>query len=217
MPHPGTWIYETLLYLTCRAANGESDETNVVRYIWRDVADLDVRRIDGQQLTYWKDNKMGARQTIGLLSKTNGNCEAWASFLRDSLLSHGIIAHKIMAFPIADGGILVRNWRFKEESHGFPPYPYIVGMDAFDEWGIAGQGNPNPPGYFNGHWITEWRSTYYDPSYGTKPVSGVKKDKLYEDAALDGYSFDLPPTRVRKNDRSPDSDSEMEYTLDPRP
>ena len=90
-------------------------------------------------------------------------------------------------------------------------YPYEINSDAFDQSGIPGQGNTNPPGDFNLHYITLYNSQYYDPSYGTPKVTGANKDKTYEDGSLDGFDG-IDGTRCRTNDVSPSSPCDLNYT-----
>ncbi len=77
---------------------------------------------------------------------------------------------------------------------------------------IAHLRNADPPGGFNGHWITLYNAQYYDPSYGTIKVTGANKNKAYEDASLAGYGIGV--VNCRKNDVSPTSSSELDYTVD---
>lgn len=113
-----------------------------------------------------------------------------------------------------DYGVMVERWNFIDPPSGTGTHPYVIGTDAIDLNGVAGQGNDNPPGIFTGHWITECLGTYYDPSYGTDPVPDPGKDKAYEDGAFAGFS-DFYVVGARKNDRGPTSPAEVDYYLAP--
>jgi alpha-tubulin suppressor-like RCC1 family protein len=214
---------ETLFDLGCRNADGETDEGNARDRMFSEFTDRNVKRLDGTQMTYWSNGQMGSTDTPALLSRPdgNGNCQSWSGLFRDVLLIQGIQADRIRVWPQAhDTSVIVKSWRFTEPPHGPPNHPYVIGLDATDAQGIAGQGNPDPPGSFNGHWITDSGGAYYDPSYGTTPVSGSNRGKLYEDGAFEGFgaTYVLPDnTRfdaIRKNDTSSQSPSEVDYIED---
>ena len=183
-PTSGVPLYHTVVHLSCKNAAGQTSDGPAADAIFGEFTDRDVRRLsDNAQMTYWADvdhdgdADMGARQTEDLMQSAdaNGNCEAWSALLRDCLRAQGIGADRIRGLPVLpDKYILVKNWQINEPPSGSGAYPYIVGTDAFDLSGIPGQGNPNPPGSFTGHWITftSCNNAYYDPSYGTPKVAG---------------------------------------------
>ena len=212
---------ETLFYLSCKNADGDSAEGVARDSMYAEFTDRDVRRLDGVQMTYWVNDAMGCTDTPELLVRQdgNGNCQSWGGFFRDILRVHGINADRIRVWPKStDSSVIVKNWQFNEPPSGAPQHPYIEGLDAFDLAGIPGQGNPNPPGAFNGHWITKSGGSYYDPSYGTPVVSGSDADKQYEDGAFDGFG-ELYQTSggsvvrgIRKNETGAGG-SEVDYSL----
>jgi hypothetical protein len=219
---PLTTVFHTLAHLGCKNADGESSVAGTADGVYGEFTDRVVRRLlDNKQMTYWFNNQMGATETAGILQRldANGNCQAWSALVRDSFKVQGISADRIRALPDSayDWSILVKDWQINDPPSGSGGYPYIVGADAFDQNGVPGQGNSNPPGAFNGHWITLCNGCYYDGSYGAPKVSGADKDKDYEDGSLDGYGASLPPstgTGVRKNDVSASSPSELDYQVD---
>jgi len=211
-----TNLFHTVVHLACANAVGQTDTEGTADAIYGGFAGRVVRRVhDNAQMTYWWNNQRGATETPDLLrrSDANGNCQAWSALLRDCFRVQGIAADRIRALPVADHSILVKNWHFNDPPSGTGRYPYVVGADAFDLPGIPGQGNPNPPGAFNGHWITLCNGAYYDPSYGTPKTTGVNKDRLYEDGSLDGYGNEQA-SRARRNDTLPGSSSELDYQSD---
>lgn len=168
-------------------------------------------------MTYWYNDQMGGRETDEILQRSdaNGNCESWSALFRDFLRVQGITADRIMAMPVSasDGSILVKDWQFSDPPSGTGTYAYVIGTDAIDLSGVPGQGNSNPPGGFNGHWITLFDNQYYDPSYGSAKVTGADKDKAYEDGSLAGYG-NLFWTAARKNETSTNTTSELDYQID---
>ena len=229
---------ETLFRISCKQAEGQVDEGNIRRLIYdkfmtRQVSRIsDVRNSGGsaniKSMTYWRNgNTADARTSFELLanSNANGTCEAWSMLLRDVFRIQGIPAARWDAQPraldqdVQSGqvprlGLAVKNWSFSGAgSSGDPNYPYRREVDAIDAKGIPGQGqgveDPDPPGIFGMHCITESGGIYYDPSYGTPPISGAKKDKLYEDSAFDGY--ENREHYIRKNNTGGNSASEVYY------
>ena len=214
---PLTTVFHTLVHIGCKNADGESSVGGAADSIYGEFTDRVVcRLLDGRQMTYWFNNQQGAMETDAILQRpdANGNCQAWSALLRDCFRVQGIHANRIRALPIQDGSILVKSWLFVAPAHGSGRYPYRRNLDAFDLQGVPGQGNTNPPGAFNGHWITLCNGCYYDGSYGTSKISGSGKDKLYEDTSLDGYGERLGSPCVRENDVSSGSQSELDYQID---
>ena len=185
-----------------------------------EFTDQQVNRLDGVQMTYWVNNQMGCTDTPDLLQRSNGNgnCQSWGGLFRDILRTHGIAADRIWVWPKNnDTSLIVKNWSFTSPPSGPPNHPYVDGVDATDLLGIAGQGNPDPPGSFNGHWITKSGGFYYDASYGTSPVILGNVDKNYEDSAFAGFGAGYVSgantfTGIRLNDTaSPTAD--VDYFL----
>jgi hypothetical protein len=211
---------ETLFDLGCRNADGESVIGLARDAMFGEFTDQQVNRLDGVQMTYWVNNQMGCTDTPDLLQRSdgNGNCQSWGGLFRDILRTHGIAADRIRAWPKNnDTSVIVKNWSFTSSPSGPPNHPYVGGVDATDILGIAGQGNPDPPGSFNGHWITKSGGFYYDASYGTSPVILGNVDKNYEDSAFAGFGAGYVSgantfTGIRLNDTaSPTAD--VDYFL----
>jgi hypothetical protein len=216
LTNPVTTVYHTLVHLGCANAVGQTTSNGTADAIYNEFADRVVRRVsDNKQMTYWYNDQMGAVDTAGILQRSdaNGNCQAWSGLFRDCLRVQGINADRIRALPTSgnDDSILVKDWQFNDPPSGSGSHPYVIGTDAVDLAGIPGQGNPDPPGGFNGHWITLFDNQYYDPSYGTAKVTGANRDKAYEDGALAGYGAG---SGARKNDVSTNTPSELNYQLD---
>jgi hypothetical protein len=142
--------------------------------------------------------------TAGLLALSNGNCYSWADIFQDTILVQGITEpfpnmFEVLAVPDANG-FLVKDWTFigNGSSPGTYPYVWVVGQDAIDSPnGAPGQGNPNPPGGFQNHFIVQYASDYYDPSYGG-PV--YFSHAAWENASLDGFFRYGTPDVAKRND-----------------
>lgn len=163
--------------------------------------------MDGTQLKYWDGGSASATNTAGLLRDGNGQCGAWAEFFIDMLKVQGISSTKIEVLDATDPrrrSFLVKNWTFigSGVSPGTARYVYVLGIDVTDASGVAGQGNPDPPGGFYNHFIVRYSGQYYDPSYGTGPFSSQSE---WENASLDGFTCPgtyqgNPEILVKKND-----------------
>jgi hypothetical protein len=218
---------ETLFYLGAKNADGDNAEAAARDSMYSEFTDRNVKRLDEVQMTYWANNddgeaQMGCVDTPGLLvaEDGNGNCQSWGGLFRDILRVHGIDADRIRVWPKAgDSSVIVKDWRFEEPPSGPPRHPYIEGLNAFDLPGIPGQGNPDPPRVFNGHWITKSGGHYYDPSYGTPAVKEGNIDKKYEDGAFDGFGEIYETSGggavrgIRKNNSGDPAASEVDYFL----
>ncbi len=211
---------ETLFDIGCRNADGQSVEDLARDAMFGEFTDQTVTRLDGVQMTYWKNDQMGCTDTPDLLKRPdgNGNCQSWGGLFRDILRTHGIAADRIKVWPKNNDTLLiVKKWSFTNHTSGPPNHPYREGVDVTNLSGIEGQGNPDPPGYFNGHWITKSGGFYYDPSYGTQPVTQANVDKNYEDGAFAGFGavYGSGATSfigIRKNSTAAPS-AEVDYFL----
>jgi len=82
-------------------------------------------------------------------------------------------------------------------------FPYFVygdnapNGDVADQFGVPGQGNPNPPGGFLTHTIVDYNNKFYDPSYGHGPID-IAQANEYENLSIDG--FQSSSLTARKND-----------------
>jgi hypothetical protein len=235
---------ETLYDLACKTNAGVTQQTQVAMNSYNRFTGLNVKRLsDDKTMTYWLPDangnyQMGATDTADLLASSdgNGNCQAWSGLLRDVLELNGIgSAKRVHVYHLQSFAsyvtVLVNHWNFATTPINITTnpngYPYTLGVDVVPGTILPGQGNPNTPPHFNGHWITRWCDTtdhrfhYFDPSYGTSVVSdpvGFKALKKYEDGAFAGFSLDniaspstpIFPTKV--NDTSSGSDSEVDET-----
>ncbi len=159
-------VYETLLYITCIAADRRGNDVDTVAGIWSEFQDLVVTRKDRQQMTYWKTASPPA-DTEGLLRTLDGRCGAWARGLNDCILTHGIAGS-------AAKGIYPLDQPPDLEARGFSVDP---NLDA--------QGNPNPRTDFADHAVVVYGGEIYDPSYGKKSPSLI----AWEDASLVEFGY----------------------------
>ena len=114
---PLTTVYQTLVHLGCKNADGQSNADETADSIYTEFTDRIVCRVsDNEQMTYWaQGNDPGATETGDILQRAdaNGNCQAWSALFRDFLRVQGITADRIKASPVSpDLSILVKNWKF---------------------------------------------------------------------------------------------------------
>jgi hypothetical protein len=175
---PLTTVYHTLAHLGCINAAGEYTASGCTLKIWDEFTDLDVRRIDNTQLTYYSSYLCTNVTTADLLKHGDGQCGAWARLFIDIRKVQGIDDYNeyIVFRPIPPAGIpqnyvriAVKNWVFSGAgSSGNTNFPYLnipdtqyidatgynwLYSEANDAAGVPGQGNPNPASLFNNHQV----------------------------------------------------------------
>jgi hypothetical protein len=201
---------ETLFWLGCKNALGVTDPSSARDLIYWDFRDCDVRRINpttggpGDLMYYWKYT-IGDPETIAyhdarrLLASPdlNGACGGWANLLASVLGVQGIEAREVEVKPrLPDTGLLVHSWTFDSDPGGPSDYPYRLGIDLHDGWGVPSQGHPgnSPLKTFRNHFIVLSENTYFDPSYGSPPLAntwGLGRQLAYENAAFAGYGVEV--------------------------
>ena len=135
---------ESLFYISCKAADGEYRMTHVPERVWSGCKGvggfegLDVRRVDGTQLTYYAKYDCNNLTTSELLAGVDGQCGAWVELFLDALKIQGFEFKKGNFFEICpssndhnpqvtsgplDTGIMIKTWTFGTSS-GKRPHPY---------------------------------------------------------------------------------------------
>jgi hypothetical protein len=183
---------------------------------------------DGPLLTYWHHVTCGptfckiddppavvscggsgttATTTGELLHNLDGQCGSWAHHLIDALAIHGIDSEFVPIRAKSREFFLVKDWTFHAPAPGGPcttaPWSYHL-SDLVDELGVAGQGNANPPGGFQNHFLVRYGGKYYDPSYGTGPFATLL---AWEQASVAGYGWAVNSECVKADS---EDDQEME-------
>jgi hypothetical protein len=187
----GTPAYWTLLDISCRAAHGETTEAGVIAKAYDPFKGRSLtRKRDGRGLTYWNPNTTTCTNTQQLLASADGSgqCGSWAEFLIDMYKCHGITsADKVVIIHTlatrSTTGFLVKNWTFSGAGSRPAPFTHKMGTECVEQPGIPGQRNPNPPPAFYNHFIVISGGTFYDPSYGSNPVT---TQSVWENGAIDG-------------------------------
>ncbi|MEN6459418.1 MAG: hypothetical protein ABFC63_10870, partial [Thermoguttaceae bacterium] len=152
-------LYETCLYVGCNAAAGLDASPSEAGLVAETIFDygfegLDVRRVDGTQMTYWGTYASGDGQpdmftTVGLLAHADGRCAAWANVFDDVLKAQGISSGVVTAIQT------------KDISDG-------TGRGFIVKASLPAQGNNTPHNdFWDGHAVVLVGTTIYDPSYGT--------------------------------------------------
>ncbi|MGB0416691.1 MAG: hypothetical protein ACPGKS_07575, partial [Coraliomargarita sp.] len=199
---------ETLYYLACHNSDSLVQKQAIVDAIYDEFTDQSVQRIDpesgtldGVDMTYWSTTNPAPQpdcwQTTGLLEIGDGRCGAWAEFMKDILLVHGITSSVAVvdAPTVQDTQKLQADVFSSLPNEGYQVIPifFVSSWDLSDSNpfnpidlpGVAGQGNSEPRAVFDNHAVVKYAGKYYDPSYGTKPVPVSKID--WEDVSLDGF------------------------------
>lgn len=193
---PKANLYLTPLDHTTRGADGQADEVQVVGAVWREFTDQTVkkRRLDPttgnvtetETLGYYKTGEHCTATTTAILLLTrDGKCGAWARYLRDAFAIHGIASETVKVVPkYPDADLLVHSYTF--EGNGTDcPAGWPVGT-AVATYGVAGQGNLDPPSAFPDHGLVLYNKKFYDPSYGTGPFDNLLD---WERKSIAGYKL----------------------------
>ena len=131
-PEPESISYQwfhTLFKVSCKAADGENNDTDIINEIWNEIKTLSITAADNNQpLTYYK-NWITAEhgRTKQLLNTNDGQCSTWAHFLIDLLKVHNINHATVdddyyyfRPFAVApllveeDLGFFINNWSFNK-------------------------------------------------------------------------------------------------------
>ncbi len=155
-------------------------------------------------------NRTKVTDAVALIKEGNGQCYSWAEFLGQVLCAQGLNAinsaennliwiehNNLQNDKVRLFGFAVKNWG----KAGVGPW-YVKSFDAGldgrnitllidgqtqDIMGIRGQGNsPNPPAWFERHFILKLNGLLYDPSYGTGPFNSYLQ---YESQSFEGCLF----------------------------
>lgn len=200
-PRTGTSpLYLTLLDHTTHGAAGKIGDSAVVAGVWEEFTDrrIQKRTLNTETgavsvtpgtplLTYYGSPHSTSQYTVDLLLTGDGQCGAWARYLKDALATQGLASELIEVLPTQSHGILVKNWRFEE---GALPCPQPFTWLATDLGGVSGQGLvENPRSIFSNHGLIRHGQKLYDSSYGTGPFSTLEE---WEEQSLDGFYVELP-------------------------
>lgn len=211
---PTPTLYETLLYVSCKAADGDSTPNSAFKDIWGKVKSLKVKKENGDSLWYYQFGNAGMPiptpwglgweaydTTAELIEHKNGDCSSWQAFFHDLNGVHGIAVESrwFHGDDIAFGvrGIIVKNVLLKKESWPGTDFPYnpvqydavnpVAGGDIdYEVDKLKGQGpNMRPAKIFNYHAVN-MRTDIYDASYG-KTYNAASAAKNFENAAIAAF------------------------------
>jgi len=218
---PALEAYETVLHLGSEGAKGKrprnpgeepvvasQKDQEVVDAIWEEFKERNMKRADGESLTYWKtterleDGGHPYRTATALLKFKDGDCYAWSDLLISTLSTQGIAGagaieitskYKNSNFLLElahldrrgkPAALLIKNWNFG--AGGGPDRDGFTHPDGTFTSGnrIAAQGNNESPSAFQNHRIVSYGGKFYDPSYGGEAYS---TQKTWEIASLAGF------------------------------
>lgn len=200
----GTPSFWTLLDISCRAAAGQTTETDVITKCFAAFTGRNLsRKRDGKMLRYWftpfKDCTAAStaqmlRASVGPDGIGAGQCGAWASFMIDMFKAHGIVsADKILIDLNPAEGFLVKAWIFDHPpASAAAAYTHFRPSQARPGARVAAQNSTDSPEHFMNHFIVLVLGKFWDPSYGNGPFAD---QKAWENASIDGL-FRLPPSGV---------------------
>lgn len=198
--------YRSVYDISCRNADGESTDTDVIAAVWGEFGDQIVLNYKGDSLQYYGTKNTSNTNLGALLQYKNAQCYTFAQLFLSLIKIQGVVRtnNYVYITPVYSTAcgysvnrFLVKNWNFDTPTGaGCPDYPYentyttlipfpytdysFVTADVTDGLGIPGPCSPNPSSYFNNHQIARIDGVYYDACYG------VTFDSL-EDIPFDAF------------------------------
>lgn len=150
----------TTIHLACTNAKGQSDVSEIVKFIYSEFEDRKVRKVDGRQdMGYWLGRNPvntaadpACRTVSGFLRYEDATCGTWATFFNDMLLLNGIEGSKIgvvtvlgsTKLALTNSSLLIEDvFRdfSREDANRFTIYPYtgVIGNAIFyvKDWAIT--------------------------------------------------------------------------------
>jgi hypothetical protein len=185
LPGIHAWIYNP------ESATGEIKQTLAELWYYEEMPTKEnLKKVTEAEKTTLA-TKLNINTAAGLLEYLEGECGAWQEALVRSLEGEGLEATSIEIFvkfekngenaceKERECGMLVKNWKFEGGK---------VGLNYSEKEvekleGIAGEGIKTPSSFFGNHQVVEVNNEeakvyeVYDPSYGSGPISGTKKEK----------------------------------------
>ncbi|MEM4205016.1 MAG: hypothetical protein QXS54_13190, partial [Candidatus Methanomethylicaceae archaeon] len=155
-------LRHTVVNLGSVAAHGKDKVADIIEAVWAKFSTREVKRTDGQVLTYYKSYSASATTADELLKEGDGQCGSWSELFIQVLLAQGIgIPMKHLALladvpsllaapgwppgqtlpPAGRYGLLVKNWRFNNLGKGDPNRYDAVSTDPSYSRMAAGGGH----------------------------------------------------------------------------
>lgn len=206
--------YETVLDVSCKSALGKSSLTDRFVYVWeafRATNNMSFTNRSGNSLYYYNDYTCTYNNLSELLEHRDGTCFAWRTFFTTSLqtqeVTTGVTNKRISANYKTSSEFLIKTWDFSGGgSSGDADFPYLLGLTvypasyvytAYNEvtytTGTQGKNNNKPDAFFAYHFLIQYGTNYYDPSYGVMHTSDTSIDNT-----ISGFVRVMtytPPTR----------------------
>lgn len=185
--------FHTVFDLSCRNADQQSQDADIISHIWNEFTDHVVLNHNGDSLFYYKDMSNLYVSLEDLLAYKDAECFTFAQLFLAAIKIQGIVRtnNYVNITPRGDYAcgyqidcFLVKDWTFGSPSASsacasFPykntyseliAYPYtsytFITADVKDQKGIPGPCTPNPSSFFNNHQIAKIDGVYYDACYG---------------------------------------------------
>ena len=204
--------YHSVYDISCRNADGESADTDVIAGIWTEFTDHVTYNYKGDSLKYYNPKYTSNTNLGTLLSNKNAQCYTFAQLFLACIKVQGVVrtnnyVYITPQYSTTCGGysvnrFLVKNWEYGPATgDGCDAYPYentytslyvfpytdynFITEDVSDLEGLDGQCSTNPSSYFNNHQIALIDGVYYDACYGATFDS--LEDIPYD--AFDGWGY----------------------------
>lgn len=164
--------FETLLYIGCKYANGDTNHNALVNAVKQHFSTRSVQRSDGEPMKYygqWTNGNL-ASKTDELLASLDGMCMAWTRLFLDVLKMQGLWEDEnyIVVKARNSDGFFVKTWEtdITIGTSDNPLYPFknVKGVPFYTgnqyNWqyaevslsqALASQNNSNPQSDFGQH------------------------------------------------------------------
>ncbi|MCG8576620.1 MAG: hypothetical protein MI810_17205 [Flavobacteriales bacterium] len=221
MPETSGFKYWHTIYdISCRNADSQSTETDVIAGIWSEFTDQVTLDWEDDSLKYYSPMYTFNTNLQSLLMFHNAQCYTFAQLFLSCIKIQGIVRSNNYVYitPIGNyvcgkpvNRFLVQNWEFTAPSAAgectyfpykntyiniyVPPYTEynFITEDVVDQPGLPGQCSSNPSSFFNNHQIAYIDGVYYDACYGVS-FSSVE-DIPYEAFSGWGYRYTIGSTK----------------------
>lgn len=216
-------LLESLLYISCKYADGKKNDDDIVNAIFDHIDSLSVKRVKrlgvpNVDMGYWRDTSsahtysMAFRNGRVLLQSGNARCGEWSYFFRNLCEVQSIKGHKAFNIETSGGShptktgfvsalFLVKTWKIND-----PKAPRDNGGRA---QGSNSRTTDKPFNLFWDHAFVKYKNKYYDPSYGLKSTKSFGSDK---DLLNDYTSYALTGVVYVKPDASGEQIQDIHHT-----
>jgi hypothetical protein len=169
--------FHTVYDLSCRNAQHQSTEKEIIAGIWTEFTDQIVLNYKDDSLFYYKNLSTPNVTLATLLKYRDAECYTFAQLFLAAIKIQGIVRTNNYVYlepkatNVCNGKsvdrFLVKNWSFVTATSNPPCSAFPYGTSGIKKLpGIPGSCTKSPASHFGNHQIAKIDGVYYDPSYG---------------------------------------------------